>query len=155
MKNWFKIMLVGFSIIGSIGFCQAQDYNDIGRTKDQEFETLKFNGYKIASIASEEDGVDSYSAIKKDVKSNYINVINIDKVTGLVVGVTWRFNFKDFMFIKSLLVDMVPTDSSYSELENKVGKAKLTKDLMHRGYGKVIWNKKAINSTLSSSNKEE
>ncbi len=131
------IILIGFSLSA-----KSQDYNDIGRTKEQEFESLKFNGYKVTKVESREDGVETYLAKRSKGLSNYDNYINISTKTGTVVGVIWNFSHKNFTEIKSLLSDMTPTDSSFSEYVNNKGVAKITKDQNKDGYGLVIWNKR-------------
>jgi|GEM_PF-1158762 len=121
----------------------AQDYNDIGRTKTQEFFILKFNRYKIKKIPSTNPDIETYLATSLNPKfSKYDNIITIDKKTNKVLGVIWNFDYKNLQEIKSLLSDMSPTDSSYSQLENKKGKAELSTDPNKEGHGMVVWKKK-------------
>ena len=142
MKTWIKtvLCLIGFLFLNKVS--EAQDYKDIGRTKYEEFEILKFNGYKISKIESYEDGIDAYLARRPEANAQYDNIIQIDRSTQLVVRVIWNFNHKNFQFIKSLLSDMNPVDSTYSVLVKGNGKAQLTNDQRHPGYGFVVWNKK-------------
>ncbi len=143
MKNWIATLLTLFGILILSSTTQAQDYNDIGRSKSEEFEILKYNGYKLSKINSRESDLETYSAKKQDKNNPYDNIICIDKNTQKVVRVIWNFNDKNFQFIKSLLSDMQPTDSTYSELENGKGKAKFTTDKQKQGYGMVVWKKKS------------
>jgi hypothetical protein len=141
-KNLISLaLLVVFTSFSNLLF--GQDYNDIGRTKSQEFFILKFNRYKIRRINSANPETETYLAQNINPRyAKYDNIITIDKKTNRVLGVVWNFDYKNFQEIKSLLTDMNPTDSSYSELENKKGKAELSLDPYKQGYGLIIWKKK-------------
>jgi len=143
MKNWITTSLAIFGILTLSQVVKAQDYNDIGRTKEQEFSILKFNGYKMEKIHSNDAGTEIYLAKRPDQKSQYNNVITIDKNTQTVVSVVWNFDQKNFGMIKSLLSDMNATDASGSQLENKKGLAQLTLDPDNHGLGMVVWKKKS------------
>lgn len=141
MKTWISTIIIFFGIISLGTVCKAQDYIDLGRSKTEEFNILKFNGYKVSKIHSNDDNQEVYMA-KRATQSQYDNIITIDKATQTVVGVIWNFDNKNMENIKSLLSDMNPTDSS-SRLENKKGIANITIDPFHDGYGMIVWKKKA------------
>ena len=141
MKTWISSIIIFFGILTLGTVCKAQDYNDLGRSKTEELNILKFNGYKVSKVKSSDDNVETYVA-KRATQSNYDNIITFDKATGLVVGVIWNFDNKNMENIKSLLSDMTPTDSA-SRLENKKGVAMLTIDPFHEGFGMIVWKKKA------------
>lgn len=141
MKTWISTIIIFFGIISLGTVCKAQDYNDLGRSKTEELNILKFNGYKVSKIHSNDDKQEVYIA-KRTSQSQYDNIITIDKASQTVEGVVWNFNNKKMDNIKSLLSDMTPTDSS-SRLENKKGIANITIDPYHDGYGMIVWEKKA------------
>ncbi len=146
MKNWITTLLAIFGIL-TIGQCFAQDYNDIGRTKAEEFKILKFNGYKTEKIRSNDNQSELYIAKKVNSKlkstTDFNNFITINKKTGLVVSVVWSFQTGSFNYIKSLLSDMNPTDSTYSQLENNKGIAQVTIDPFHEGDSMIVWKKRS------------
>jgi len=140
-----KPLFFSLFFFGNLFFltASAQDYNDIGRTKKQEFSILKFNGYKLSRLPSSDKQVETYLAKRTNPHyANFDNIISFDLKTHLVVGVIWNFDHKNYTLIKSLLTDMNPTDSTYSELENKRGKAELLIDPKNQDHGLVIWKKK-------------
>ncbi len=142
MKNWITTFLTLFGIL-AIHSSKAQDYNDIGRTKEQEFKILKFNGYKTEKIPSNDAAVEMFMAMKQGKTNDYKNIISVNKKTHLVTGVIWNFNIVNFEQIKSFLNDMNPTDSTYSRLENSKGIAQVTIDPFHDGEAMVVWKKKS------------
>jgi hypothetical protein len=142
MKTWITTSLTLIGILSLNTLVKAQDYNDIGRTENQEIEILHFNGYKIQNIHS--DNLNKVIIAKKqDQKNGYVNIITIDKKSEKVVGVVWNFDPRNLIFIKSLLSDMSPTDSTYSQMENKKGIAQLTFDPEHKNSGTIVWKKKS------------
>ena len=136
------IVVIFFGIVTLGTVCKAQDYNDLGRSKTEEFNILKFNGYKVSKIHSNDDNLETYVA-KRATQSQYDNIITINKATGTVVGVIWNFDNKNMENIKSLLSDMNPSDKNASHLENKKGIAELTIDPFHDGFAMIVWKKKA------------
>jgi len=144
-KAIMKSLILSFLFIFFMGFgmiCRAQDYNDLGRTKAEEFKILKYNGYKITKIHSNDMQEEMYLA-KRTSQSQYDNIITIDKSTDKVIGVIWDFDTKNLELIKSLLSDMNPTDNTASRLENKKGMALMTPDPFHDGFEMVVWRKKS------------
>ncbi len=142
MKNWTSLFtLIGIFTFGNI--CSAQDYNDIGRTKKQEFEILKYNGFNVQKIRSEDVKNEIYIAKRLKSDARYENIISINKKSGLVTSVIWNFDAKNTEWIKSLLSDMIATDSSYSNLENKKGFALLTVNPYKEGNSMVVWKRKS------------
>jgi hypothetical protein len=134
------ILILNILFLGNL--CKAQDYNDLGRTKTEEINILKYNGYKITRIQSVNDGQEVYLA-KKANQNQFENVITIDKASETVVGLIWNFENKNRDLIKSMLTDMIPTDNSFTRLENKNGIALMTIDPEKEGHALVIWKKKA------------
>ncbi len=144
MKNYIQALstFIVIMILGTV--CKGQDYNDIGRTKDQEFSILKFNGYKVVKLHTNDEGFETFEAKKAGATAQFENIIKIDKKTGLVACVVWNFDHKNYNLIRSLLTDMNPTDSTHSQLENKFGKAQLTFDPDHDESGMIVWKKKSF-----------
>jgi len=142
MKTLITSFFLFIGIMSLSSLTKAQDYNDLGRSKTEEFTILKFNGYKVSKVHSNEENVETYIA-KRATQSQYDNIITIDKATQTVIGVIWNFDSKNMEMIKSLLSDMNPTDTSSSRLENKKGIAMVTIDPFHDGYGMIVWKKKA------------
>lgn len=142
LKNLISLSTL-FILVFSSKNLKAQDYNDIGRTKIREFQILKFNRYKITKVPSQNPEIESYLAQSiKPKYANFDNIITIDRKTNKVIGVIWNFDYKNIKEIKSLLSDMNPVDSSYSQLENKKGKAEFSTDPGNQGHGRVVWTKK-------------
>jgi len=142
MKTLITSFFLFIGIMSLSSLTKAQDYNDLGRSKTEEFAILKFNGYKVSKVHSNDENVETYVA-KRATQSQYDNIITIDKATQTVIGVIWNFDSKNMEMIKSLLSDMNPTDTSSSRLENKKGIAMVTIDPFHDGYGMIVWKKKA------------
>ncbi len=143
MKNWITTLLTLIGILILNTESKAQDYNDIGRTKKEELSILKYNGFKVERIYSNIEGKEIYSAKRLNQNSQYENVITFDKKTGLVESVVWNFDAKNYEWIKSLLTDMKPTDSTNSQLENNKGYAQLTLDPINQGSSMIVWKKKS------------
>jgi len=141
MKNLSPALFLTFLFLSLGSLCKAQDYNDLGRAKTEEFSILKFNGYKLTKIQSSDLNQEVYLA-KKSNQGQFENIITIDKSSQTVVSVIWNFDSKNMDLIKGLLKDMNPTDTSSTRLENKSGIALMTINPEKEGYDMVIWKKK-------------
>ncbi len=146
MKLRITTLLTLTGILLLTNLCKGQDYNDIGRTKKQEFDILKFNGFTMQKVRSEDPNTEIYLAKRPKSDDRYENIITFNKKTGLVTSVIWNFDVKNTDWIKSLLTDMVPTDSTHSKLENKKGLAQLTVNPYKEGNAMVVWKKKTLSA---------